>query len=95
MSDADYHLAFEFIAQEPEAAARLLEIQDLDQILPFLINTPSRDVALLLRNMQAEYAANLLLSAETNVAQEWMGYLNADNSVAYCAASKSLSKTPY
>ncbi len=75
MSEQLFQLAFQFLDQEPRAAARLLEAGDTANVIPFLSNTPAPVVARILRQMQTDTAAILLNTANAETAQAWMQYL--------------------
>ena len=77
MSEHHYQLAFDFIQQEPRAAARLLEAQNIEHISPFLTNTPAPTVAKLIAEMQPEFAAKLLTTVAIETVQTWVNNLDA------------------
>lgn len=77
MSEQVFQLAFQFLEQEPRAAARLLEERETEPVIQFLINTPAPTAARVLREMQPEYSAQLLTSADADTAQLWMKNLRS------------------
>ena len=75
MTDQLYHLAFQFLEQEPEAAARQLELRPSNDVIQFLKNTPAPTVSRVLQAMLAEYTATILSEADEGDAQLWLSGL--------------------
>ena len=76
MSEKLFHVAFQYLEQEPRAAARLLEIIPAQEMLPFLSNTPALTVTKVLQQMQPEFAAGVISAAPVQDAQLWLQSLS-------------------
>ncbi len=75
MSDHIYNLAHSFIKQEPRAAARLLEDQELTDVAAFLENSPQHLAVAVIKEMLPSACASLMLTVDFSTALVWLSEL--------------------
>lgn len=75
MSEQVFSLALSFIKQEPRAAARFLEKQDVADVAGFLQNSPQHLAVAVVREMLPSTCAQVLLETDLSAAMLWLGEL--------------------